>query len=531
MAVGMYAAPTRRTHERTPMDRRTFIQHGTTLATLLATGSLVACGDPNSSASSSSSTAPQGAANVSSIKVGVLGSPTDSANPATATSILDYAMLFSVHDSLVVPTGATYELRVAERIEPNADGSTWTLKVRDGMTFHDGTPVTAKDVLYSLNLYAKSPNYGQFFAMVDVANMSTPDEYTLVMPMNVPHADLINAVFTQMSLVVQDGFTDWGNNVGSGPYTLESFEPGTGAVLVANPNYWDGAPAIDRVELVAIADSATKAAALASGEVDYVTQIDAAAAATLASTPGVNVEYGDPVSSMMRCFVFNRSAPPFDNPDVIDACRLAVDRKQLVEVVAFGNAQLGNDMPGLGYSEYPTEVPQRTRDVAKATALFAEAGVTEFAIVAADFVPGIVASAELFVTQLAECGVTATVEVGDPATYFSDFAKVLSTPCQSFYYQNRAPLTTLTSYTGDGAAFNVFGPTSAQYNTELARMTTIMDPNERAAVTTELLRSVHDELGWLIWGYEPQIDASTDRLHTAAKVQGVPVFGSATLAE
>ncbi|MEM9464067.1 MAG: ABC transporter substrate-binding protein [Actinomycetota bacterium] len=536
------------------MDRRQFMKRGSALAALLAGGGLAACSDDDDTASSSASTsggsestsATESASASASepaaepeeevveidggtVRVGLLAAPSDTLNPASVTGIMDYAALFAIHDSLVLLKGDSFELSLAESIEPNADGSEWTIVIREGATWHDGSPVTAADVVYSLGLYGASPNYGQFFALIDLANMAAVDDRTISVPMAVPRADLVESILGQLSVIVPEGFTDFGNNVGSGPFILESYEPGVGVSVVRNPDYWGGAPSIERVEFTAITEASTRARALSSGELEYAGSLDAAAAETLAGSDGVSVLLGGSENSTVRCFAFNRTQAPFDNPSVIEACKLAVDRQQLIDVVTFGNAELGNDMPSRGFAGYPSDVPQRERDVARATELFAEAGVSEFTIRAADFVPGIVASAELYAQQLAECGVTATVDVGDPLTYFNDFAQVLSTPCQSFYFINRPAATLLSSYTGSGAAFNVFGSFDPEYDAGLSAALSDLDPESRTAQLSELLRVVHDEEGWLVWGFEDQIEGVVDTLTGVDLSQSVPLFNAATL--
>lgn len=542
------------------MDRRLFLQRGSALAALLASGTIVACGDGDDTESSSSAGTTDGPPTdppptdapptdgavpttepasepvatevpspAGSITVALLGSPTDTLNPAMTSGELDFAVLFTVHDSLVLLVGDEFQLQLAESIEPNADGTEWTIVLREGPTFHDGSPVTAADVVYSLNLYGMSPNYGQFFALIDLPNMRAVDDRTVVVPMVAPRGDLVESVLGQLSVVVPDGFTDWGRNVGSGPFALESYEAGVGAVVVRNEAYWAGAPSLERVEFTSIVDAATKASALTSGDIDYATAIDATAAATLEGVDGVEIVRGELTSSSIRCFAFNRRLAPFDDPRVIEACKLAVDRQQLVDVVAFGNATIGNDMPSLGFAGYPEGVSQRERDVGRATELFAAAGVEEFTIRAADFFPGIVASAELFVQQLAECGVKGTVEVADPTTYFSDFAQVLSTPCQAFFFVNRPAVTLLSTYTGSAAPFNLFGSGDPDYDAALATALSTVDAAERDILVGSLLETVRDEEGWLIWGFVDQIDAQRDGLDGVDSTQGVPWFGRATL--
>ena len=534
------------------MDRRNFLKTGSAIAAALATGGITACGGDDDAASpttdgtsSGSGTDPtstaapsteQGSTETSAmsasggtVRVGLLAAPTDTLNPAATTGLMDYSMLFAIHDSLVLLKGDTFELQLAESIEPNDDGSEWTIVLRDGPTFHDGSPVTAADVVYSIGLYATSPDYGPFFALIDLPNVRAADDRTVIVPMVTPRGDLIESILGQLSMIVPDGFTDWGNNVGSGPFVLDRYEQGIGGAVVRNENYWAGAPSIERVEFTGIADGATRGRALSSGEVEYVGGLDAAAAETLAGVDGVEAIRGGTVNSTLRCFVFNRTQAPFDDPRVIEACKLAADRQQLIDVIAFGNAELGNDMPSQGFEGYPSDLPQRERDVERATQLFAEAGVSEFTINAADFLPGVVASAELYAQQLAECGVTATIDVGDPTTYFNDFGQVLATPAQAFYFINRPPTTLLSSYTGSMSGFNVLGSGSPEYDAALNEALATLDVDERNALIGELLVAVHDDEGWLIWGFEDQIDASVDSLTGVDVTQSVPTFATATL--
>ena len=540
------------------MHRRQFLQAGSAVAAALATGTLAACGsddeatgdtaapEPDDTTAETTAettadteateeTAPETAeaapAVGGTVRVGLLPSPADVLDPANTAGWMEYSALFSILDSLALLKGDEFEFQLAESIEPNEDATEYTIVLREGPMFHDGTPVTSADVIYSLNMYALSPNFGQFFALIDFANVSAPDDRTVIVPMVSPRADLVESVFGQLSMVVPDGFTDWGNNIGSGPFILEQFEQGVGVTVVRNPDYWAGAPSIERIEFIGIAEGSTRARALESGEVDFAGSLDAAAAATLESADGVTVFRGGEVNSTIRCFAFNRSQAPFDDPTVVEACKLACDRQQLIDVIAFGNAIIGNDMPSSGFEGYPADVPQRERDVARATELFAAAGVTEFTILAADFVPGVVASAELYAQQLAECGVTATVDVGDPLTYFNDFGQILSTPCQAFYFINRPPETLLASYTGSSAAFNVFGSFDPEYDAALNAALATPDTTSRKEQLSDLMATtVRDEEGWLIWAFEDQIDARVDGLEGVDLTQSVPVFGTATLA-
>lgn len=530
------------------IDRRRFLQLGMT-----ATGGVVLFGcssdDTTSTADSNDGTgpavtdAPGGSATADvapsgtdaastggSIRIGALASPADTLNPASATGLLDYMVLYHVHDSLQILQGGTVTNQLAESIEPNNDATEWTVTLVDGATFHDGAPVTAADVVYSLTLLASSANFAQFYAAADLDNIEIVDDRTLVIPLLAPRGDFADTTFAQLSFVVPDGFTDWGNNIGSGPYTLVSYEPGVGAKLERNPDYWGTPALLDTLEFVAIADAPTRLNALKSGEIDFASGVDAIGAAAEEGNDAIEIRRGSQAESTMRCFALNVNQAPFDNPDVVRAVKLAIDRQALIDVVLLGSGELGNDIPSAGLPGYPAGIAQTERDVDTARELFEAAGVTEFTIRAADFLPGVVASCELFAQQLAEAGVTVTIDEADPTTYFDDFATVLSTPAQGFFFINRPGVIHVASYTGSSSPFNITGFGTPTYDATVADMQATVDADERVTKTEELLTTLHEEDGLIIWGFDPQLDAAVPGIEGVELVQSVPVFWRATRA-
>jgi len=463
------------------------------------------------------------------LRIAALSSPADTLNPAATTGPLEYSVLFHIHDSLVLQKGGEFVLQLAESIEPNADATEWTITLVEGARFHDGRPVTAADVAYSLGLLAASPNFGQSYAAVNLEGSTIVDDRTLIIPMRAPRGDLLEAVFGQLSLIVPDGFTDWGNNIGSGPYKLVSFEPGVGALLERNPDYWGDPPALDTLEFVGIADPATRLNALRSGDIDYAWNISAAGAASIEGDSSLETHRDSGGGSLIRGFVLNLNTPPFDNPDVVRAVKLAIDRWALIDVVLLGNGEIGNDMPSKGLPGYNDSIPQVERDVDTARELFTAAGVDSFTMRAADLVPGIVDSSELFAQQMAEAGVTVTVEEADAATYFNDFAAVFSTPAQGMYYINRSAGVHMGSFSGSQGTFNISGYATPEFDAGLADMQATVNVDERLQKTEELLAMIHYEDGLVVWAFEPQINASIPGIERVSLIQSSPYFASAYL--
>ena len=153
-------------------------------------------------------------------------------------------------------------------------------------------------------------------------------------------------------------------------------------------------------------------------------------------------------------FVMNTSFPPFDDPRLREAMKLAIDRQGMVNGVLLGQGEIGNDLMGKGLVGYNDSLPQRTRHLEQATALFSAAGISELSLSASEVAPGLLASSELLVGQLAEAGVTLTIEEVPADAYFSDFERVLSTPLQTMYFVNRPAAVHLATFVGSASAFN-----------------------------------------------------------------------------
>ena len=463
------------------------------------------------------------------LRIGALSSPIDTLNPATVTGHLEIAVLQHVHDSLMLLLDGEITNQLAESFEPNADATEWTITVVEGATFHDGRPVTAADVAYSISLLASSPAYAMSYGFVDLAGMAVVDDRTVRIPLFTPRADFPEATFAQVSVVVPDGFEDWGANIGSGPYRLVSYEAGVGATLERNPDYWGGAPFFERLEFIGIADAGARFSALRSGEIDYASGISPAQAATIAEDSDVEARAASSGNSIMRTFALNTNVTPFDNPDVVRAVKLAVDRRALIDVILLGNGVIGNDMPSKGLAGYNDSVPQIQRDVDAARELFAGAGVDSFTLRAADFVPGLVDSAELFAQHMAEAGVTVTVEEADPITYFNDFMAVFSTPAQTMYYINQPPAVHMAIHSGSMAPINLTGYASPAFDAGMADLQATLDADERTRKAEELVAMLHDEDGLVIWAFEPQLDGSIKGLEGVSLIQGSPYFASSSL--
>ncbi|MCZ7657484.1 MAG: ABC transporter substrate-binding protein [Xanthobacteraceae bacterium] len=248
--------------------------------------------------------------------------------------------------------------QMVESWEASADKKTWTFTLREGLSFHNGQPVTAEDCVASLQRWGKRDGMGQsLFASVE--SLTAKDKKTFEMKLSRPFGLVLEAIgkissnvpfMMPKALAETDPFKQIPESIGSGPFMFKKDEwvPGSKVVYVKNPNYVprkepvSGASGgkvakVDRVEWLYIPDSTTAMNALISGEVDYYEQVPGDLAPVLAKAPGIKLDVLDPLGSqgMMR---FNHVAKPTDNALVRRAVIQAI-KQQDVLAASVGNPQ------------------------------------------------------------------------------------------------------------------------------------------------------------------------------------------------
>jgi peptide/nickel transport system substrate-binding protein len=258
-------------------------------------------------------------------------------NPLTTSDTASLIAIVQIYDQLVLLQGDKVVNSLAKSMVPNSDATSWTIQLHSGATFHDGRPVTAADVAYSLRTLGdpkRSPNYSQLFSDIDAARLKVRDRLTLEVPLHRARGDLRESALSQISIVFPEGTTDadWNKGIGSGPFKLSSIGP-SGVVLARNETYWDGAPLLDGATVSAVADADARLNAVRGGQADYAVDISPAGARTVANSTAVQIVPGGPGNSIARSFEMNVGTDPFTNANVRLAMKLLVDRRQLVDSI------------------------------------------------------------------------------------------------------------------------------------------------------------------------------------------------------
>lgn len=318
----------------------------------------------------------------------------------------------------------TLRYRLAESLEPNDDGSVWRIVLRRNVVFSDGSPLTARDVVWSLErmLEEDKPSAADLGA-IDITGTHIVDEHVVSVRMREPIADFGSMLAGWYVYVLKHGTTEFSADrlpVGTGPFVLAAWYPGDRAVLRRNELYWDGVANLDELVMFQVAESDARFNAFRSQEADVIYELSPAQGSVLDADPDVQIL--TPSSGIMSAFQMRVDAEPFTDRRVREAMRLSVDREAIVESVFYGYAEVGNDLYGMGAPFYNGDLPQRGYDPARARRLLREAGHDGLSVTlhTADVSPGQLESATLFAEQAKESGINVALAVEPGDTYFSE---------------------------------------------------------------------------------------------------------------
>lgn len=431
---------------------------------------------------------------------------------------------FQMYDRLYEPLpsetnlGGATEPMLAESAEPNGDWLEWKITIRPDVVFHDGSPLTVDDVIYSFQ-WALSPDNGfagpaGVLVNIDVGGIRKDGERSLVVPFTQPYVYFLNGLCTAPS-IVKAGTTDYAKPNGTGPFSFVSFTPNQQTVMARNANYWQpDRPYLDGVTMILFDDATSAMNALLGGQVDAIGALDPTIAKTHEQDGGL-VLVQTP-SSLASYFYVRVDKEPFTDPRVREAMKLAVDREQLVENILLGYGSVGNDVPGKGYADYDEALPQRTYDPERAAVLLKEAGHEGLKVTGLtypDRAPEFVA----FQQQAKAAGIEIELQTVPLAQYYAEpywpnpptgFAQTRWPGTFAYVAQN-----TLTG----NAPYPETGWNDPEWDAAFATAISTVDEASRNEQMKALEKTIWEEGGLIGWGYANHLD-----MHSPA-VQGLQV--------
>jgi peptide/nickel transport system substrate-binding protein len=300
----------------------------------------------------------------------------DTLDPARANNSTDYARLFMFYNGLTVFDEHLNPLPDLATSVESKDAKVWTIKLRKGVTFHDGSPFTADDVVFSLARH-KDPKTASVvrplaLPMQEIKAVA-PDEVRITL--SAPNTELPTILAVYQFVIVKNGTTDFSNGNGTGPFICKQFSPGVRSVGVRNPHYFhDGKPYLDQVIFFGIPNNAARVNALLSGDIDLAGAIDPHSAAEVKSTKGFALF--ETTAGNYTDLIMHLDAPEIGNPDFVQAMKYLQDREQIKRSVFLNYAVVANDQPiPPNNPYYDSSIPQRPFDPDKAKFLLKKTGM------------------------------------------------------------------------------------------------------------------------------------------------------------
>jgi peptide/nickel transport system substrate-binding protein len=406
--------------EHTEPGRRQFLRGLAATGALAGTGSLLAACS-SGSAAPAGKPAPAARRRGGNLKVGLTGgSGSDTLDPHKGLTYLDSARAQSLYQPLLqLDNQAQTQFVLAEEISPHGSTSQWVIRVRSGVTFHDGKPLTADDVIFTLTRILTQKLTGSTpLGPIDVKGLKKLDSRTVLVPMTSPYGSFVEQLsYWYYLYIVPVGFNPAQPN-GTGPFKYQSFTPGQRSVFVRNPHYWKpGLPYLDAVTVIDFSDSTSLQNALTTGVIQGAGALEGPQIAVLKTTSGVRTIASH--AGAITPFTMRVDQAPFSDVNVRQAMRLLVDRPQLIASALDGYGVPASDL----FSPYDPDFDSslhRQQDIPQAKFLLKKAGQENLTVqlVTSAVATGTVAMATVLQQQAKAAGVTISLKTVDPTTFF-----------------------------------------------------------------------------------------------------------------
>lgn len=404
----------------------------------------------------------------------------------------------------------------------SADGMTWVFKIREGVSFHSGKPMTPDDVVASLNFHRGDASTSAVKPFFDPVTDIKVDGQNVVVTLNAANADFpyLMSDYHLPILPSAEGKIDPNTSDGTGGYVVESYEPGVQATMNRNPNYWKADRAhFDQIIMLTILDPAARLNALMTGEVDLIDQVDPASIALL-ETRGVS-KILSVSGNAHYVFPMDARAAPFSDNNVRLALKYAFDRQELVDKILAGHGSVSNDNPiGPANRYYFAEMEAKTYDPDKAKFHLKEAGMDklEVTLSAANAAfSGAVDAAVLMSEKAAAAGITITVDRVPDDGYWDNVW--MKKPFAASYWGGRPVEDQMfTTAYQSGAAWNESFWSNEAFDKLLVAARSELDDAKRREMYQEMQRLVSFEGSTIIPMYNNYVMAVANSVGTPEKI-------------
>lgn len=453
-------------------------------------------------------------------RVGIgAGETPDTLAPGTSSNEMVQVLGWSLRNNLVEMDHQGNAIpELAEEWEANADATVWTFKLRRGVEFHNGKTLDVNDVLYSMNWHTRQDSTSAAKSLLASVASIAADGDRITFKLTAGSADFPYALADKHLHIVPNEAKDFADGMGTGGYQLVRFQPGIGAQLKRNPNYWkEGRANFDEVELLSLKDTNARHIALQTREVDAIDKLDIKTVRFLEKQEGIEVTRIQ--GRQHYTFAMRTDTAPFDKLDVRLALKYAIDRQDILDKVLGGIGALGNDQPiSPAYRYYNPDVPQRMYDPDKARFHLKQAGMTSLRVplsVAEVAFQGAVDAGTLYREHAAKAGIEIDVISEANDGYWSNVW--LKKPwCAIVWFGRGTEDWTFSLTYAAGAPWNDTYWKHERFNKLLLEARAELDQEKRRVMYYEMQQILHDDGGAVIPVFAPFLEA-----HAVGKVRPV----------
>ena len=447
------------------------------------------------------------------------GHTNDSLNPWFYPDTSTQVMFWGNLSNSLTQVGANGEivLDLVEAID-SSDNTTWSMTLRNGVTFHDGQPLTPDDVIASYAFYRSENSESPMKAIFsDIAEIKADGANKVTFVLSAPNADFPYLVSDYKAPILPstgDGGVDWESGNRTGAFKLESWEAGIVGRFVRNDRYhFEGRPYVDSCEVRALPDVTARTNALTTGEIDWMAAPDLKTLHLLARNPSIEVTevagYAHYVLPMLL------DAAPFTDNNIRMAIKHCIDREEIVEKIFLGHGLVGNDNPiplSVRFGIDPQPVHSYNPD--KARKYLAAAGVESLAVdlhVSDAAFDGAVDAAQLIRESAAKCGIDVNV-VREPEDGYWDKVWGVKPWCAS-YWSGRPTADWMfsTAYLST-SSWNENRQKWPHFDELLLLGRAETDDAKRAKIYAEMQQMVHDEGGQIVLVWNTMLAANSKAL-------------------
>lgn len=446
---------------------------------------------------------------------GFSASTADTLDPAKASNATDYVRCSALYNRLTFINGAgETTMELAESIE-SSDAKVWIVKLRKGVTFHDGKSLTSADVVFSLNRHLDPAVGSKVNALAkQIVSVKAVDDQTAEITLQAPNADLPTILALHHFMIVANGTTDFSKGNGTGPFVLKEFQPGVRSIAARNENYWKDRKAnLEGFEFFAIGDESARMNAVLSGDIQLAANLNPRSLRVLESNPAAARPFISKLGTYTNLNV-RLDMPPGDKQGVAEGFKYLINREVIQKSVLRGLGDIANDHPIPSTNKYHNaELKQRAFDPERAKALFQKAGVLgqEIRITAAEAASSSLDYAMVVQQAASKIGLNVAINRVPSDGYWSNhwikdavhFGNINARPTPDILFS--------LLYKSD-AAWNESGYKSEKFDSMLLEARGLLNEGKRKEIYGEMQAMISNEAGTAIPVFMSNVDAVSPKL-------------------